>query len=164
MLDDFHRVALAFVVHGNADRLAEHLQLLDSCRAVHVRRHEERFPLLLAAHPECNLAGEGRLTGTLEASHHDADRSGAGEVDFLGFATHDVHEFVVDDLHDLLTGSHRGENFGSEGLFLDGLHEVARHVEVYVGFEECTAHFAQRFGDVFFGELALPAQVLEGRF
>ena len=70
----------------------------------------------------------------------------------------------MDDFHDLLTGGHRVQDFGAQGLFLDGLHEVAGHVEVHVGFEERTAHFAQRFGDVFFGELALPAQVLESRF
>ena len=164
VLDDFDRVALAFVVDGDADGLAEHLQLLDCRRAVHVGRHEEGLPLLLAAHPEGDFTCKGRFTGTLEARHHDAHRRGAGEVDFLGFATHDVHEFVVDDLHDLLTGGHRGEDFASEGLFLDGLHEIAGHVEVHVGFEEGAAHFAQRFGDVFFGKLALPAQVLESRF
>ena len=70
----------------------------------------------------------------------------------------------MDDFHNLLTGGHRVQHFGSEGLFLDGLYEVAGHVEVHVGFEECAAHFAQRFGDIFFGELALPAQVLESRF
>ena len=70
----------------------------------------------------------------------------------------------MDDFHNLLTGSHRGKHFGAHGLFFNGLHKVAGHVEVHVGFEECTAHFAQRFGDIFFGELALPAQVLESRF
>ena len=164
VLDDFHRVALAFVVHRNADGLAEHLQLLDSRRTVHVRCDEERFTLLFAAHPKGDLAREGRLTGTLEARHHDAYRRRAGEVDFLRFATHDGDEFVVDYLDDLLTGGHGIEHFASEGLFLDGLYEVTGHVEVYVGFEERAAHFAQRFGDVFFGELALPAQVLESRF
>ena len=126
--------------------------------------HQKRLALLFAAHPEGDFAGEGGLTGTLQANHHNADRSRSGKVDFLGFATHHGHEFVVDDFHNLLTGSHRGKHFGAHGLFLDGLNEVAGHVEVHVGFEECTAHFAQRFGDVFFGELALPAQVLESRF
>ena len=65
MLDDFDRIALAFVVNGNADRLAEHLQLLDGGGAVHVGGHQERFALFLAAHPEGNLAGEGGLTGAL---------------------------------------------------------------------------------------------------
>ncbi len=40
--------------------------------------------------------------------------------------------------------------------------QVARHVEVDVGLKQCHADFAQGLGDVFFGERALAAEVLEG--
>ena len=70
----------------------------------------------------------------------------------------------MDNLHNLLTRGHGIEHFGAHGLFLDGLDEVAGHVEVHVGSEERATHLTQRFRHVFFGKFALPAQVLEGRF
>ena len=140
MLDDFDRIALTFVVNGNADGLAEHLQLLDSGGAVNVGGNEERLALLLAAHPESNLACESRLTRTLQTDHHDAHRRRCGKIDFLSFATHDGHKFVVDNLHNLLTRGHGIEHFGAERLFLDGLDKVAGHVEVHVGSEERATH------------------------
>ena len=164
VLDDFDRIALAFVINRNADGLAEHLQLLDSGRTVNVSGDEERFPLLLAAHPKSNLACESRLTRTLQTDHHDTHRRWCGKIDFLSFATHDGHKLVVDNLHNLLPRGHGIEHFGTERLFLDGLDKVAGHVEVHVGGEERAADFTQRFGHVFFGEFALPTQVLESIF
>ena len=164
VLDDFDRIALAFVINRNADGLAEHLQLLDSGRTVNVSGNEERLPLLLAAHPECDLACESRLTRTLQTNHHDAHRRRCGKIDFLGFATHDGHKLVVDNLHNLLTRGHGIEHFGAHGLFLDRLHKVAGHVEVHVGSEERATHLTQRFRHIFFGKFALPTQVLESIF
>ena len=70
----------------------------------------------------------------------------------------------MDDLHNLLTRRHGVEHFGAQRLFLDGLDEIAGDVEVHVGGEERAADFTQRFGHVFFGEFALPTQVLESIF
>ena len=73
-----------------------------------------------------------------------------------------VDQLVADDLDDLLGGRERGEHFGADGFGADVLDELADDVEVDVGFEQGDADFAQGFGDVFFGERALAAEVLEG--
>jgi len=42
------------------------------------------------------------------------------------------------------------------------LHQISSDVEVYVGFEQGYANFAQGFADVFFGERALTAKCFKG--
>ena len=61
------------VEHRDAELLAEHLELLDGGGPVDVGGDEERLLALLEEQVR-ELAGGGRLTGALEADHHDAGR------------------------------------------------------------------------------------------
>ena len=52
--------------------------------------------------PLGQLAGQGRLTGALQAGEHDDRRRVLGERQLAGLAAEDADELVVDDLDDLL--------------------------------------------------------------
>ncbi len=59
------------------------------------------------------LAGEGGLTGALEAGEHD-DGGPVLAAGCGGFAAEDLDEFLVDDLHDLLARVQRAGDLGAE--------------------------------------------------
>ena len=151
VLDDFNRVAFAFVVNRNANRFAENLQLFNSCGAVNVSGDEERFLLPLTAQVEGNFCSKSRLARTLQTDHHNADRRLPSEGEFFRFAAHHLHQFIVDDFHNLLSRRHRSQHFLAHRFFFDRFHKIAGHVKAYVGFEESAAHFAERIRYVFFG-------------
>ena len=50
----------------------------------------------------------------------------------------------------------------AERLGLDAFDEIARDLEIDVGFEECHADFAQGVGGVALGNFAEAAQIFEG--
>ncbi len=63
------------------------------------------------------LAREGRLTGTLQAREHDDGRCGLRELQAPLLAAEDLHQFLVDDLDDLLRGVQRLVDLVNEGAF-----------------------------------------------
>ena len=72
-----------------------------------------------------------------------------------------VHQFVVDNLHDLLSRLDTLHNFLAEGLAFDPVDKIADHLEIDIGIEQRESNLAQRFADVLFGNLPQPAQVSE---
>ena len=77
------------------------VELLHRVRALQVGRDEQRgVPLRLE--PAAELAGQGRLTGTLQTGQHDHRRRLLGQPDPAGLAAEDLDELLVDDLDDLL--------------------------------------------------------------
>ena len=84
-----------------------------------------------------------------------------GTADAGVLRTEQGHEFVVDNLDDLLAGLDALDDLVADGLLLHALDEVARDFEVHVGIEQREAHVAQRVADVGLGNLAEAAQVAE---
>ena len=135
----------------------------DRGRAVDVGGDEARltpFGLELSR----QLGGGGRLTGALQADHHDDGRRHRAELQSLATLAEHGGELVVDDLHQLLRGRNRPELRDPDGLLLDALEELAGQGEVDVGLEEDAAHLAQPFLDVRFGENTAAAQPRKGGF
>ena len=71
-------------------------------------------------------------------------------------------EFVGNDFDDLLAGLDAGDDFRAERLGFDALDEIARDLEIHVGFEQRHADFAQGVAGVGLGNFAEAAQILEG--
>ena len=73
----------------------------------------------------------------------------------------DRDQFIANDLDHLLGGRERGQHFLAERLLADVVDQLFYDLEVDVGFQQRHTNFFQRLADVFFGQRALPAQVLE---
>ena len=103
----------------DAELPAEGFELFDGRRTVDVGRNQQGPPLLGLQVPAQLAAGRG-LAGTLEADHHDRNRRFGRQVEAVVLATpHDRHQFVVDDLDDLLAGGEALENLGADRLAPD---------------------------------------------
>ena len=79
-----------------------------------------------------------------------------------GLPAQDAHEFLVDDLDDLLARVQRGGDLFAQGAFLDLGREGADHGDGDVGVQQGTADLADCGVDVGLGQPSLAAQVLEG--
>jgi hypothetical protein len=76
---DAHRIAGAALINGKIDLLAEHLQLLDCCRTIHVCCNQQRTPpLFLEAQRE--FPGLRRFSRSLQSDQHNDRRRGIGEL------------------------------------------------------------------------------------
>ncbi len=111
--------------------------------------------------PVRQLARGGGFAGTLQARHQHDGRRLRGELQLGRVFAEDVDQFVANDLDHLLGGRERGQDFLAERLLANVVDQFFDDLEVDVGFEQRHANFFQRFADVFFGERALSAQVLE---
>ena len=78
-----------------------------------------------------------------------------------GFASEQIGQLVAHDFDDLLVGRKLQQHFRAERFFAHVGDEFVRHAQVDVAFEQRLADFAERRVEVLFGQLALPAQVLE---
>jgi len=54
------------------------------------------------------------------------------------------------------------DDFRANGLGFDALDEIARDLEIHVGFQQRHADFAEGVGDVGLGNFPEPAQISEG--
>ena len=150
---------IAFVEAG-FNGLGDDFELLARGGAVDVDR-DQHGAVAALFEPRGELAGGGGFAGALQAGHEDHRGRLGGEFEARGVFAEQRDQLVADDLDDLLGGRERGKHFGADGFLADVLDELVDDVEVDVGFKQGHADFAQRFGDVFFGERALAAKVLE---
>ena len=150
-------------VNRNVDLTAEHLELLDCRGTERIAGCQQHFHSLLALKVVSQFGGEGGLAGTVQSGYqHDSRR--AFHADFLRLATHEIGQFVMDDLHHHLLGLHGRQHILPHRLFLDFVAEILRHAEAHVGVQQGAADVFQRCGDVDFGDLSLAPQDLEGPF
>ena len=164
VLRDADRILLPFFgIDGNADALAEDLELLDGGRAEGVAGCEEDLHAALALDMQGELAGEGRLTGTIEAGDED-DRGAALDVDILRLAAHEGGQFVVDDLDHHLLRLHGRQHVLAHRLVLDRVAELLGHLVAHIGVQEGLPDVLDGFGDVDFGDFPLTFQYLERPF
>ena len=158
--DFLHFGFAAFDERGNFELLAERFELVHRRRTIHVRRDQQRRAALLVQQAR-ELAAGGRLARAVQADQEDATRIAAEIQPRVGRAEQ-LDEFVMDDFDDLLAGLDALDDFDADGFGFDALDEIARDLEVHVGFEQGHAHFAQRVGDVALGDFSEAAQVAEG--
>ncbi len=161
---DVHRVRAGAQAEKLRARLPRHnLELLDGGRPVHVRADQQRLvPLLLEVHRE--LPRGRRLALALQAHQHHYRRRPVGLPQALVLLAHQFDQFVVHYLHDLLAGMDALQHLLTDGGFLHIGHELLDDLVVHIRFEKGHADFLHGVLHVLFGQAALPANVLEGRF
>jgi hypothetical protein len=86
----------------------------------------------------------------------------AGKIQRGILRAEQIRQLVADKLDDLLAGLDAGDDFGAERFGFDALDEVARDLEIHIGFQQSHPHLAQGVADVGLGNFPEAAQVLEG--
>ncbi len=155
---DLHGVLVAALrVDRAADLLAEDFQLIDSGGSFQVRGDHERA---LGAGEEHlgHFAAGGGLSGALQAGHEEDGGAGCDKGNLWIDRSHELDQFVVNQLDHDVGGPKGLDDFGADGLLLHFIAELARYFEVDVGFEEGGAYFTHHLGDVFLGDLSPTAQ------
>ncbi len=145
---------------GHVQLPGQHGQLVDGGGAVHVGRHQVGAHLLLAQQIG-DLARRGGLAGTLQAHQHDDGRFTALQVQARGLAAEQAHQFLMDDLDDLLRRADPLDELLPQALLADVLHKVLDDLEIDVGLQQGKAHLAQAGLDIFFRQLAASAEGAE---
>ena len=154
VLCHFDRVGGSFFqVAWNAYLLGKYAELFHSCRTEGVAGSQQGFLMFLLCEPEGEFSRHGGFSGTVQTSHEDDGRF-AREVDFGILATHQLSQFVVDNLDHQLTRFNGCENVLTEGFLLHCVGEGLGYFVVYVGFEKCLAHILQGFRYVDFGDFS----------
>jgi hypothetical protein len=78
--------------------------LIDGGRTLQVSRDQQWFSIQVLLQFQRELAGGRRLTGALEAAHHDDAGPILGEVEAVVHRAHEGDQLIVDDADDLLAG------------------------------------------------------------
>jgi hypothetical protein len=133
---------------GDAGLLAKHAKLLLRRRPPRVERGHQHFLLVAILQTPAELGGGGGLARALQADEHYHHRGRGGEIDRLGLGAKSAHELVMHDLDDHLARGDGAHHLLANGLRLQGVGEVAHHVECHVGLEQRASDFAHRFVDV----------------
>src|SRR4029450_1216445 len=94
----------------------------------------------------------------METDHQDARRV-AGHLEPGIARAEELHQFIVNDLNDLFSGLDALDDLLTDGLALDLVDEISRHLEIDVGIEKGEADLAERLRDVGFGDSPQAAQV-----
>ena len=146
---------------GHVDLLTNDLQLLDSGGTVDVTGDQQRAAALAAVVP-AQLGGVGGFTVTLQAAHHQHGLAFVFDAQILGLiAAHQLGQFLVDDLDDLLGGGQAFHDLLPHGTLRDLSAEVFGNFVVDIGFQQRHADFAHGSFDVRLGEFAFAAQFFE---
>ena len=86
----------------------------------------------------------------------------AAQLDSRVSRAEQVNQLIVNDFDNLLPGLNALDHFLAQGLGFDALNEIARDLEIDIGFQQCQPHLTQSIADVFLRNFAQPTQVLEG--
>jgi hypothetical protein len=159
------------VEHRDAEPLAEHPQLIDGGRPVHVRGDEEGALAVLEELAR-DLSGGGRLPGALEPDHHDAGRAALRAVaqrrvdrahEGLELVVADLDEVVLgSDLQGPLAGLHLRLDHLADGLLADAGDEALHDLERDVRLEERDADVPQRVVHHLGGDLRAALELVPG--
>jgi hypothetical protein len=157
VLADLQRRALGRIlrIDRHVDLLPDDLELFDSGRPLQVGGDEHRFGPFIAKHAG-QFAARCRFAGPLQTAHHQHGDFAPAERDGMVDRTHELHELLVDDAHDLLLRPQRLEHAVADGLFRDAVDEVLGDVVVDVGLEERLPHLPHPLADVRLGEPPAP--------
>ena len=164
ILGDGNRIfAVDLRVHRYVNLFGQYAKLLDSCRTVNVTCNEQRAFVLLGFQHAGQLTRESGLTRTLQTGHQDDCRLTFG-VDFDSFSTHQLGQFVMNNLHHQLARFYGCEHVLSQCLFLHRISESFGYFIVNVGIEQCLAHVFQGLCYVDLGDFAFTFQNLKRPF
>jgi hypothetical protein len=157
--DFARRLSLPIDQHRHVYTGAQGLQLVDRSRSLQVGGHQQRPPALFLEHLG-ELPGSGGLSRPLQADHEDHKGWGClGETYCL--RPERGHQFLMDDLDDLLARCDRLGDILAHGPLFDAGEERLDHDHVDIGLEQGESHLAQRGVDVLLGQLALAPQCRE---
>ena len=164
VLGNLNGVLVAFLaIHLHFHLLTQHLQLVDSGGTVHVAGHQQHLLALLAFQIISQFGRESGLTGTLKTSDQN-DGGLTFQIDFRLFATHQLGQLVVDDLHHHLTRLHRGQNLLTQGLLFDLVGDFLGNLVADIGVEQRAADFLHGVGHVDFSDISLSFKDFERAF
>ena len=152
----------AIRVNRNLELLAEHVQLVDSRRALQVARHEQRLAARAAS-------ASGRACRSIVVLPEPCrphiistvTSSVPLQVQRMIHRPHQVDELLIDDADDLLARIERLENLLADRLLGDVLHELPHDREAHIRLEQRLLDELQPVAHVRFGELPLAAQRLQ---
>ena len=157
---DLHWVALTLFKDLHAHLTADDLQLLDGRGAVDVAGDEQG--LFAALFDEvAEFGGHGGLARALQTAEHVDGRWLGGVGQFGVGAAHQLGQFVIDDLDNLLAGREAAQYLLPHGALGDLFDKILDNGKVDVSFQKRHAHFAHRGFDVRLAELALAGQLFE---
>ena len=135
-------------------------QLRNGGWTINVAGDHQHFFLLLFGKELGQLADCRRLAGALQAGHqHDGGRLRREIEPIVRFA-HQLREFAMDDADQRLARAQRTEHLLANGFFLDRSDQGLDGRQGDVGLKQGQAHFAQRVGDIGFGQAGFAAQRL----
>ena len=161
-LAEGHRVLGGQVgIDGNAELLAQDLQLLDGGRTLQVGGDEHRLAAALLEHP-AQLAAGGRLAGALQAAKHQ-DGQVRLEVQRVVHRAHQVDQLLMDDGDELVRRVQRLEDRFAHGLIGDPGDEILGDVDADVGFQQRPLHQGEPFAHIRLGQASASAERLDGR-
>ena len=147
--------------HRHTGLLAHHLQLLNGGRAVDIAGDQQRAAAL-AAIIFAELCGVGGLAVALQAAHHQHGLALVFQAQVLRLiAAHEVGQFLIDDLDNLLGGGQALHDLLAHGTLGDLGAEVFRHLVVDVGFQQRHPDFPHGGLDIGLVQLTLAAQFFE---
>src|SRR5688572_18478762 len=92
-------------------------------------------------------------------THHENRTGIAGQLERGILASEQIHQFVMDDLDDLLAGMDALNDFLAEGLFLDAINELLDHLEIDIRVQQGHPDLAEAVGDVVLGDFSKTAKV-----
>ena len=98
----------------------------------------------------------------MQAGHQDHGGRTGSEVEAGRVFTQQGDQLVTDDLDHLLGRRKSGHHLLAHRLLPDVVDKLLDHVQVDVGFEQGYADFPQGVPNIFFGDGALTAEILEG--
>ena len=161
LLGNLFRLFGAHLIDGNACLLAYNAQLVNCCGAVDITGYQQwaaALGFIIAA----QLCRMGCFTVTLQAAHHHNGLALIFDVQGLGFlAAHQLGQFLVDDLDNLLGGGQAFHHFLAHGALRNLRAEILCDFVVDVRFKQRHADFPHRSLDIRFTQLAFAAQFFE---
>ena len=150
----------AFGEDRNADLLAEHLQLINGRRTMHIGRRQQR-KTSLTLQMQCELRTEGGLAGALQSRNHDHRWRQRRKRDPDMLAPQKSDQLIVYDLDDQLSGGNAVQHILTHRPPEHVVNELTRNFVVDVGIQEDTAHLTEGLRDIRLGDFALSAQALQ---
>ncbi len=85
---------------------------------------------------QCQLAGGGRFAAPLQAAQHEDRGAVFGEAKAMIDRPHELDQFAVNDLDDLLAGIERAEDILADGFFGDAGDKFVGDRVIDVGFQK----------------------------
>ena len=160
----FHRIRFVKPqIDIRLDLLAQHAQLLDSRRSIHIAGHEHDAFVLFRLEIVRQFGGKSRLTATLQTGHQNHSRI-AFEVQFLRLTAHQRCQFVMRDLDHQLPRTDGIDDVLSDCFFLHAVGKLLCGLVVHIRLQQCFADVFDGFRNIDLGDTSLTFEDLKTPF